>query len=89
MQNNTGRDNVCVHFVLFQQLTMFMHSHIQELVPMEIVNLMHAVNYKLPQILMFMEAKLSNHLVRIYFSPVFENCDYTITGHPSVTRRNS
>jgi len=42
---------------------MFMHSHIQELVPMDIVNLIQAVSYKLPQILMFMEEKLSNHLV--------------------------
>lgn len=68
---------------------MFMHSHIQELVPMDIVNLIQAVSYKLPQILMFMEEKLSNHLVWIYFSPVFENCDATITGSPSVTRCNS
>jgi len=44
MQNNTGIDNVCVHFILFQQLIMFVHSHIQQLVPMEIVNLMQAVS---------------------------------------------
>jgi hypothetical protein len=46
---------------------MFMHSHIQELIPMETVNLMQAVSYKLPQILTFIEAKLSNHLVWIIF----------------------
>jgi len=42
---------------------MFMHSHIQELIPMETVNLMQAVSYKLPQILTFIEAKLSDHLL--------------------------
>jgi len=68
---------------------MFMHSHIQELIPIESVNLMQEVSYKLPQILLFIEAKLSNHLLWVYFSPLFENCDSTITGSPSGTGCNS